>query len=63
MLRALRTGPDCDPFRALHHAVEAGDDGAVLVHGEAAAREASRVGAHRQVLPPATPRSWPAGTS
>jgi DNA-binding CsgD family transcriptional regulator/tetratricopeptide (TPR) repeat protein len=48
VLRALRAGPDCDPFRALHHAVEAGDDDAVLVHGEAAAREASRVGAHRQ---------------
>jgi DNA-binding CsgD family transcriptional regulator/tetratricopeptide (TPR) repeat protein len=32
----------------LHHAVEAGDDAAVLMHGEAAAREAARVGAHRQ---------------
>src|SRR3954454_11547655 len=48
VLCALLTGPDCDPFRALHHAVEAGDDDAVLTHGEAAAREAVRVGAHRQ---------------
>jgi DNA-binding CsgD family transcriptional regulator/tetratricopeptide (TPR) repeat protein len=48
VLRALVTRPDCDPFRALHHAVEAGDDDAVIVHGEAAAREATRVGAHPQ---------------
>jgi DNA-binding CsgD family transcriptional regulator/tetratricopeptide (TPR) repeat protein len=48
VLRALVTGQDCDPFRALHHAVEAGDDAAVITHGEAAAREARRVGAYRQ---------------
>ena len=48
VLCALLTGPDCDPFRALHHAVGAGDDAAVIKHGEAAAREASRVGAHQQ---------------
>jgi DNA-binding CsgD family transcriptional regulator/tetratricopeptide (TPR) repeat protein len=48
VLCALLTAPDGDPFRILHHAVEAGDDAAVLVHGEAAAREATRVGAHRQ---------------
>ena len=48
VLCALLTAPDSDPFRILHHAVEAGDDAAVLVHGEAAAREATRVGAHRQ---------------
>ena len=48
VLCALLTGPDCDPFRALHHAVEAGDDAAVITHGEVAAREATRVGAHRQ---------------
>jgi DNA-binding CsgD family transcriptional regulator/tetratricopeptide (TPR) repeat protein len=48
VLRALVIRPDCDPFRALHHAVEAGDDAAVIVHGEAAAREATRVGAHPQ---------------
>src|SRR6516162_9104865 len=48
VLRALAARPDCDPFRALHHAVEAGDDAAVIVHGETAAREATRVGAHPQ---------------
>jgi len=48
VLRALAARPDFDPFRALHHAVEAGDDAAVIVHGEAAAREATRVGAYPQ---------------
>jgi DNA-binding CsgD family transcriptional regulator/tetratricopeptide (TPR) repeat protein len=48
VLLALLTRADSDPFRVLHHAVEAGDDDAVIAHGEAAAREASRVGAHRQ---------------
>jgi DNA-binding CsgD family transcriptional regulator/tetratricopeptide (TPR) repeat protein len=48
VLRALRTRSDFDPFRVLHHAVEAGDDDAVITHGPAAAREATRVGAHRQ---------------
>ena len=48
VLCSLLTGPDCDPFRALHHAAEAGDDAAVITHGEAAAREATRVGAHQQ---------------
>jgi DNA-binding CsgD family transcriptional regulator/tetratricopeptide (TPR) repeat protein len=48
VLRALLKCPDCDPFRVLHHAVEAGDDAAVIKHGRAAAREATRVGAHRQ---------------
>jgi len=48
VLLALLTRADCDPFRVLHHAVEAGDDDAVITHGAAAAREASRVGAHQQ---------------
>jgi DNA-binding CsgD family transcriptional regulator/tetratricopeptide (TPR) repeat protein len=48
VLRALLADADCDPFRALHHAVEAGDDHAVIGHGETAAREARRVGAHLQ---------------
>ena len=48
VLRALLTRPDRDPFRVLHHAVEAGDDNAVIRHGEVAAREARRVGAHPQ---------------
>jgi len=37
VLCALLTGPDSDPFRILHHAVEAGDDNAVITHGEEAA--------------------------
>ena len=48
VLCALLTGPDSDPFRIMHHAVEASDDTAVITHGEEAAREATRVGAHRQ---------------
>ena len=48
VLRALLRRRDSDPFRVLHHAVEAGDDNAVITHGEAAAREATRVGAHQQ---------------
>ncbi len=48
VLHALLTRTDCDPFRILHHAVEAGDDATVITHGQMAAREAARVGAHRQ---------------
>lgn len=48
VLRALLAWGDCDPFRVLHHAVEAGDDHAVVTYGATAAQEASRVGAHRQ---------------
>jgi len=48
VLLALLTRADSDPFRVLHHAVEASDDDAVITYGQAAAREASRVGAHRQ---------------
>ena len=48
VLRALLARPDRDPFRVLHHAVEAGDDDAAVTHGTAAAREATRVGAHPQ---------------
>jgi DNA-binding CsgD family transcriptional regulator/tetratricopeptide (TPR) repeat protein len=48
VLRVLLTRSDFDPFRVLHHAVQAGDDAAVVTHGPAAAREAMRLGAHRQ---------------
>ena len=48
VLRALLGQPDSDPFRVLHHAVEAGDDATVIAYGEAAGKEATRVGAHRQ---------------
>ena len=41
-------GSGADPFRMLHHAVGAGDDAAVVEHGTSAARQATRVGAHRQ---------------
>ena len=41
---------DADATRILHHAVEAGDADAVLRHGPAAAREASRLGSHREAL-------------
>ena len=36
--------------RVVHHAVEAGDDEAVVAHGPNAAREATRAGAHRQAV-------------
>ena len=39
-----------DLSRLVHHAVEAGDDGAVVRHGPTAAREASLAGAHRQAV-------------
>ena len=47
---ALLAGPAPDLARVLHHAVEAGDDAAVVRHGPAVAREASRAGAHRQAV-------------
>lgn len=48
VLRALLKRPDRDPFRLLHHAVEAGDDDAIITNGQAAAKEAARLGAHPQ---------------
>ena len=47
---ALLAGPAPDLARVLHHAVEAGDDAAVVRHGPTGAREASRAGAHRQAV-------------
>ena len=47
---ALLAGPVPDLARVLHHSVEAGDDAAVVRHGPAVAREASRAGAHRQAV-------------
>jgi ATP/maltotriose-dependent transcriptional regulator MalT len=41
---------DADATRVLHHAVEAGDGDAVLTYGPVAAREASRLGSHRESL-------------
>ncbi len=41
---------DADPTRVLHHAVEAGDADTVLAYGPAAAREAARLGSHREAL-------------
>jgi len=48
VLEVLLGREDSDPFRVLHHAVGAGDDGVVVTHGLVAARSASRMGAHRQ---------------
>lgn len=48
VLQALLERVDPDPFRVLHHALEAGQDDAVVEHGTAAAQEATRAGAHRQ---------------
>jgi DNA-binding CsgD family transcriptional regulator/tetratricopeptide (TPR) repeat protein len=48
VLRALLARDAPDPFRVLHHAIQAGDDAAVVSYGQQAAREARRAGAHRQ---------------
>src|SRR6185312_6489848 len=58
VLCALLTGPDSDPFRILHHAVEAGDDDAVITHGEEAAQAAARVGEHRQAAAATAAELW-----
>ena len=48
VLAALLAGPDPDLARVVHHAVAAGDEAAVVAHAPAAARTASRLGAHTQ---------------
>lgn len=48
VLEALLASPDPDPFRVFHHALQAGDDAAVVAHGPGVAREAARAGAHVQ---------------
>jgi DNA-binding CsgD family transcriptional regulator len=48
VLDVLLGREDADPFRVLHHAVEAGDDEAVVTQGLVAARTAFLMGAHRQ---------------
>ena len=48
VLGALLAAPDPDPVRVLHHAVEAGDDAAIVAHGPEAAKAASLAGANRQ---------------
>lgn len=50
VLDALQRHEDADLSRILHHAVAAGDVGAVLAHGPTAARQAAAAGAHRQAL-------------
>jgi DNA-binding CsgD family transcriptional regulator/tetratricopeptide (TPR) repeat protein len=50
MLRLLVDAESVDAFRILHHAVGAGDDEAVVAHGIAAARQATRVAAWRQAV-------------
>jgi DNA-binding CsgD family transcriptional regulator len=48
ILAALLAVPDPDLARVVHHAVAAGDEAAVVAHAPAAARAASRLGAHAQ---------------
>ena len=48
VLHCLLAGHEPDPFRVLHHAVEAGADDVVLEYGRLAAREAHRAGAFEQ---------------
>ena len=48
VLAALLTAPDPDLTRVVHHAVAAGDEAAVVAPAPAAARAASRLGAHAQ---------------
>jgi DNA-binding CsgD family transcriptional regulator/tetratricopeptide (TPR) repeat protein len=50
VLRFFEQRGGVDPSRLLHHAVGAADDAAVIRYGIAAAREATRVGAHRQAV-------------
>lgn len=49
-IAAALVAHDADVTRILHHAVEAGDADAVLHHGPVAAREAARLGSHREAL-------------
>jgi DNA-binding CsgD family transcriptional regulator/tetratricopeptide (TPR) repeat protein len=48
VLAALLATQDPDPSRVIHHAVEAGDDAAVVAHAPSAAAMANRAGAHAQ---------------
>ena len=48
VLAALLAGPDPDLARVVHHAGAAGDEAVVAAHAPAAARVASRLGAHTQ---------------
>jgi DNA-binding CsgD family transcriptional regulator len=48
VLAALRAQPDPDPAQVVHHAVEAGDDAAVVDHAPGAAAAAHRAGAYAQ---------------
>lgn len=48
VLGVLVDRPEADLARIVHHANEAGDRGAVLRYGPAAAREAVKAGAHRE---------------
>ena len=48
VLEVLLANDGGDPFRVLHHAVEAADDSVVVEYGVKAGREAAHLGAHRQ---------------
>jgi tetratricopeptide (TPR) repeat protein len=48
VLDALRGRPDIEPSRLIHHAEGSADVEVIVEHGPRAAREAARLGAHRQ---------------
>ena len=50
VLAALVNRDGCDAARIVHHAAQAGDVDAIVRYGPAAAREASRAGAHREAV-------------
>jgi DNA-binding CsgD family transcriptional regulator/tetratricopeptide (TPR) repeat protein len=50
VLDVLRERPETDVAQLVHHAAQAGDDGAIAAYGPAAARDAARAGAHREAV-------------
>jgi len=50
VLDALAGRDGSDVSRIVHHAGQAGDEGAIVAYGPAAARDAARAGAHREAV-------------
>ncbi|HJW59066.1 MAG TPA: LuxR family transcriptional regulator, partial [Actinomycetota bacterium] len=50
VLQALVGRGDADLSRIVHHAAQAGDTGAIVGYGPAAARDAAGAGAHREAV-------------
>ena len=48
VLDVLTARPGADVAQIVHHAAQAGDAGAIVAYGPAAARDAARAGAHRE---------------